>query len=421
MLIDFRVKNYKSFKNEAGFSMVASSIKENPQNVFTVNKTSLLKSAVVYGANASGKTNLIDSMFFMRQFVINSSKESQQNEKIDVSRFRLSVSSEKLPAQFEVTFLYEDIRYRYGFAVDEEKVCAEWLYYVPKKIEVPVFFREEQRFDLKRHFKTEEPLVKGDRIRPNALLLSVSAQFNGKIASKVLEWFRSVACLSGLHDFQYQGYTCEKISEDNIAKGKVLSFLKRADMGIDDLSVRKEQVPESALPAHFRNKKEAAYQHVIDVFHRKFDDDGNVVGSVCFDLDRDESSGTNKFFSLSGPFIDALENGLVFFVDELDSKLHPHLIDAICELFNSEEHNPKNAQIVFVSHNTNLISRGILRRDQIWFTEKDRCGATDLYSLVEFKKAGKKVRNDASYEKDYLRGKYGAVPAIRDLGAAYGE
>jgi uncharacterized protein len=156
--------------------------------------------------------------------------------------------------------------------------------------------------------------------------------------------------------------------------------------------------------------------------HKKYDKKLKEVGVEYFDLMRQESEGTKRFFELSGPLIDTLVGGKILFVDELDARLHPHLVKAICELFNSRELNPNNAQLIFVSHNTNLLSSGLLRRDQVWFAEKNRYGATELFSLVEYKDENeKKVRKDASYEKDYLRGRYGAVPIINDLGVAYGN
>ena len=177
MLVQFTVKNCKSFKDKATLSLVASSIKERKtENTFQISKDlSLLKNAVIYGANASGKSNLLRAMSFMKNFILNSSKETQISELIQIERFRLNTETENQPSYFEIIFIHKKIQYRYGFAVTEKEVTEEWLYYIPNVQELKVFTRKGQNFSLSRHFKSEEQLVQANRIRPNALLLSVSA------------------------------------------------------------------------------------------------------------------------------------------------------------------------------------------------------------------------------------------------------
>ncbi len=429
MLVQFTVKNFRSFKDEATLSLVASSIKERvDENTLAISENlSLLKSAVIYGANASGKSNLIQAMKFMKWFVLNSSRETQvSSEKIKTEGFKLHTETEHQPSVFEIIFVYDQIRYRYGFAVTEKEIIEEWLYYVPNKKELEVFTRTKQEFYLGRHFKSQELLVQEKRVRPNALFLSVSAQFNGAIAAQIMEWFSSkFDCISSIYSDHYGGVTLS-LSEQEKGKNLVLEFLKRADIRIENFNIVKTDVVYDKLPAELKKmlrERKSLIQLEVKTAHKKYDSKGNAVGLVNFDIGAEESQGTKKFFELSGPIINTLVEGKVLAIDELDLRLHPRLIRAICELFNSKKLNPYNAQLIFISHNTNVLDKELLRRDQIWFVEKDKYGASELFSLVEFKDAesGKKVRNDASYEKSYLKGIYGAVPCVRDLEVKYGD
>ena len=426
MLIQFSVKNFRSFKEESILSLVASSIKElAEQNIFRVsNDLSLLKNVVIYGANASGKSNLIRAMSFMKRFILSSSKDTQVSEPIPTERFRLHTETENQPSVFEIVFIQKKIQYRYGFAATQKEVVEEWLYYVPNKQELEVFVRKGQDFNLSRHFKSEEPLVQANRIRPNALLLSVSAQFNGEIAKTIMEWFSFFNCISGLDSRNY-GPIAFKLSKDEGGRKSILDFLKKADLGIDDFNVVETKVERANFPPEvlkFFKEDKGLTRIDIRTAHKKYDSKGNVTEIVNFDMNKDESQGTQKFFELSGPIIDTLK-GRVLVIDELDAQIHPKLARAICEVFNSKELNPNNAQLIFIAHNTNILDKDLLRRDQIWFVEKDQYGASELFSLVEFKdpQNGKKVRNDASYEKSYLNGIYGAVPHVRDFEVKHGD
>jgi uncharacterized protein len=427
MLVQFSVGNFRSFKELVTLSMVAAPIKEHIENnTFKVSeKLSLLKNAVIYGANASGKSNLLYALHFMRLFIVNSSKESQANESINVSKFKLNIENEKKPAVFEIIFIHKGIRYRYGFAVTEDCVVQEWLFYVPNKQEVKVFTRDKQKFNLSYHFKTEESLVKEGRIRKNALFLSVSAQFNGVIAAKIMEWFLNFNCISSLDNDLYKNVTFS-LSQKDEGKKAILNFLKMADMGIEDFNVIKTKMERKDLPSKLVSSLPEKGDFVrvdIKTKHKKYNEKGEVIDLVDFDMVKDQSHGTQKFFDLSGSIIDTLFEGKILFLDELDSRLHPFLIKAICELFNSKKLNKQNAQLIFVSHNTNVLDKDLLRRDQIWFVEKNKFGASELFSLVEFKDSedGKKVRNDASYEKSYLKGIYSAVPCVKDFEGYYGD
>jgi len=424
MILNFSIKNFKTFKEKATLSLIASNYdkdsREN-ENIHFNEKFGLrlLKSAVVFGANASGKSKLLDAFSFMKDYVINSSTKGQKGDEIDVEPFRLSSETENEPSEFEVIFIYKDILYRYGFEVTTKKVVSEWLYYKPKTKEIELFYRDDNNFETHgRNFSKGRTVIKEKLVRDNALLLSVAAQFNDKTSINVTDWFKRLKTLSGLNESGYQGYTMGK-TENPIQKAKILDLLKAADLGIRDIELQKldvEKLPKD-LPKDLKDKilkdvNDKNTQYISDVLttHNKFDENKNLIDSVNFSLDDDESSGTRKYFALTGPILDVIENGYTLVIDELDSKLHPNLVCRIVSLFNSKEFNPKNAQLIFNTHDTNLLSSGLFRRDQIWFTNKNKYGEGSLYSLADFK--SDIVKKDEAFEENYINGKYGAIPFL---------
>lgn len=423
MLIEFSVGNYRSFKEKVTFSMVAANLVAKDKNLdrtnlFEVDKDlKLLKSAAIYGANASGKSNLAQALSFMKWFMINSSKETQSTEKINVEHFRLSTETESEPSFFEIVFVLDGQQYRYGFEADRDRVVSEWLFYVPKVRETKLFERKSDRFSVSKTYKADGIQQK---TRDNALFLSVSAQFNVKIAEKILKWSTSqLQIISGLNDEAYLEYTVNCLMQ-NQNKDEIIQLIKKLDLGIGDIEVKQIEItPESiSFPSNFPDelkkwmiKNGTGQAILIDTVHKKFNSEGNDISTELFNLNRQESEGTQKIFALAGPLVDVLKNGKVLVVDELDARLHPLISRAIVELFNSNETNPNQAQLIFMTHDTNLLSNKLFRRDQIWFAEKNRYGATDLYSLAEYKG----VRHDASFESDYIKGRYGAVPYIGNL------
>ncbi len=422
MLIQFTVKNYKTFEQEAKFSLVASNYyKEKAENnIIAMPKfgLKLLKSAVIYGANASGKTKLFDALQFMKNFAISSSKDKQISDKIGLEPFRLNSVSEKLPSAFEVIFIFKDKLYRYGFEATTEKITEEWLYCTEKKKEIELFYRKEQDFELDASFKVDD-LVQRKRIRPNALLLSVAASFNDPIAETILFWFENnFNILSGLKEETYIDFSVNLL-RNKVDQAKILNLLQYADLGITALDLKKatladlpDEMPDE-LKAFLAEKIKAGEDLFSDVHtsHKKFDADKSIAKLVRFTMDDEESSGTRKYFALAGPIINTLANGETLFVDELDAKLHPNLTHQLIQLFHNKETNPYNAQLVFNTHNTNLLDADIFRRDQIWFTEKDRYGAASLYALAEIKG----VRNDHDLAKNYTQGRYGGIPFLGDI------
>jgi AAA15 family ATPase/GTPase len=402
MLLEFTVSNFLSFKERKTLNLEATSITEHiDTNVIKTERYDLLKGVVIYGANAGGKSNLIKAMSTMRRIVLHS-VEFASTKKLDIVPFLLNTETEKSPSFFETLFLIDNIRYRYGFEVDNTNIKAEWLFETQKKTEKTLFIRENDAIEVMKNFPEGENLE--EKTRDNTLFLSVVDQFNGKTARKIIQWFNNFVVASGLSHEGYKDTTFSMLKDEK-QKLSLMQFYSNLDLGFDDITLEKSlKEKQSLLPIESID---------IKTTHKKFNNENQIYGDVKFDLFNQESAGTNKIFNISGSVFDTLKNGGVLIVDELDSSLHPLLTLAITKLFNSAEYNPKNAQLIFATHDTNLLHYGNYRRDQIYFVEKDNYGASDLYSLVEYKEDGDKtVRKDRSFEKDYIQGRYGAIPFI---------
>jgi len=427
MLIQFSVRNFRTFKEKATLSLIASNYdkKREAENIVEDPTFNLrvLKSAVIYGANASGKSKFMEALLFMRSFAIGSSRESQKGDAIKVHPFKLNVESVNEPSEFEVIFTYKNVMYRYGFEADKDKIVSEWFYYKPNTKEVELFFRDNQNFDVHpRNFTKGAIGVKAGMVRDNALLLSLAAQLNDATAIQAIEWFKNLRIISGLQEESYQGYTMSK-AKDPLLKTKILKLLKGADLGIQDIKLEMldidslpKEMPKELRDKLIKDSKDDNTEIFSDIVttHKQYDSSKRFKEYVDFSMVDDESSGTRKFFALTGPVLDVLENGYTLVVDELDSKLHPNLIGKLVSLFNSKELNPNNAQLIFNSHDTNLLSSGLFRRDQIWFIEKDKFGEARLYSLADFKTDA--VRKTDPFEENYINGKYGAIPYLEMFG-----
>jgi AAA15 family ATPase/GTPase len=430
MLLEFSVGNFMSFRDTKTLSMVASAIKEHAdKNVFKIEipnakrakEINLLKSSVIYGANASGKSNLIKAISFMKYFVLSSSTAGPVSDEIPVDRFLLDSEKDKEPSFFEIIFTHKCIRYRYGFEVNRMEVVNEWLFYAPKGKEALLFMREGKNFKIGSNFREGKGLK--EKTRENALFLSVTAQFNGKISTNILQWFKQkLRIISGLDDKKYADFTLKKIKSDE-GKNEILKFLAIADLGIDDIKLIYYDIDDDEVPSFIKKdilrriklkrENKVTMEQITEVFkivssRDKYDKDKIKCEKILFEFGN-ESEGTKKLFALSGLLTSALKEGYVLVVDELDSRFHPMMTRFIIELFNSNVTNQANSQLIFVTHDTNLLTKSLFRRDQIWFTEKNRYGATDLYSLVDYR-----VRSDATFSKDYILGKYGAIPFIGD-------
>ena len=446
MLIEFSVSNYLSIKEVITLSMVASnavkeleSPTEGVNNVFwdKSNKNKYLKSAVVYGANGSGKSNLLSAIGFYRRFILLSSNDRQADDEIMTIPFLLSTETENKSSSFEMIFIIGAIRFRFGFEVTKKNVTSEWLFGFDTENsnkESTYFTREHQNIKVSnRNFKEGKGLE--NNARPNALFLSTVAQLNGEVSNKIQNWLKTnINVISGLDDAT-TAYTIGRFQEQEEFRKKIINFFKLINLGIEDIKMEEPVLDNLSkiLPQKREDEKIASLiqelqkelkdrmkkggdtrEISINAFHKKFDKANKLIDTIALDFEL-ESKGTQKLFSLLGPWFDTLEKGKILIVDELDSRLHTKLTTELLKIFQSGI-NTKNAQLIFASHDTNLLRNDLLRRDQIWFTEKDDKGSTDLYSLVEYKiNQATSVRNDASFEKDYLIGKYGAIPYFGNI------
>ncbi|MGF1922832.1 MAG: AAA family ATPase [Bacteroidia bacterium] len=428
MLIQFSFSNYKSFKDKAVLKLTASNYDKDTregENIMFEKSMALrlLKSTVVFGANASGKSKFSDAFVFFVNFILESSRESTKSDPIRIENFSFNTQSRVAPSEFEIVFIQEGVRYRYGFEATRKEIISEWLYYRPKSKEIELFYRDGQHIlPNEKLMPVAKTLHAQGLVRGNALLLSVLGQFNDQIAGKIIDYMRSINCISGLNEMQYKRNAIEKVKEDSEHQAQILKLIQAADLGIEDIRYEdllpfiKRHEPSFEKFLEFKDMMEELDPHMLSTIrtrHKVYDENNQEVESTELSMQNDESDGTQKYFFLTGLILDSLEKGTLLFVDELDSKLHPNLVCKIVSMFNSKLTNPKGAQLVFNSHDTNLLSSGLFRRDQVWFIEKDRYGASTMFSLADFKTST--VRKKELFEENYVRGKYGAIPFLGEF------
>ncbi len=425
MLLQFSVSNYRSIKDTITFSMLSSSKNENS---FKIKKYNLLNSAVIYGANASGKSNLLRAMAFMRRIVLNKTKVIQSTDTLPHDPFRLNSSTKDASSTFEIVFFIDEIKYRYGFELDNTTIYAEWLYADEKGKEAKLFYRDSEDEEYVNP-KFKEGYIFFDnskskiRVSLNQLFIWKCDQDGGEISKSILKWFNSFNLIDGLDHRGFVNYTMNKMEDENFKK-EIVNLVKTADIGIEDINVNKEEISKE----FFYEKTPYKVDYIDDLvesgkniipiiktIHTIYNEDNIAIldengkeKKEIFELDDEESVGTQKFFKMSAPILNTLEKGKILIIDELDASLHPMLTKHLIKLFSDKEINTKNAQLIFATHDTNLLKPQIFKRDQIWFTEKDKYGSTTLYSILEIKG----VRANDDFEKQYIQGKYGAVPYL---------
>ena len=424
MLIEFSIENFLSFKDLTTLSMVAAkSFKEhNDSHIIETNANfNLLKSAVVYGNNASGKSNLLEAMGFMKAIVLNSFRDAlmdNEEKKFPLEKFALNTKTEEETSYFEISFIQNGIKYRYGFEIDYDKIVAEWLFHTTSK-EVYLFKRYNQDIEInKSAFK--EGLGKDKDVKENVLFLSLLATLGKETSTGIVDWFKKFNFVNGIHDRGHKRYTIDKLKTDSQFFTWVLHFIKYLE--ISNLATTEEDVSEIDLES-LRNKEKdeeiisllSSIQKIqskqpkrdqLITYHRKYDENNVLIDTVPFNFDKQESEGTKKLLYLLGPWYDVLQNGKVLIVDELDSRLHGQLTSRLIDFFH--KFNRSNAQLICAVHDISLLKKEIFRRDQIWFVEKNQFGASELVSLGNFKTD--KVRNKSAFDKNYFEGKYGAIP-----------
>lgn len=414
MLIEFNVENYLSFKDLTTLSMVAAkSFKEHKEShiIKTENNLNLLKSSAIYGNNASGKSNLLKAMIFMKGMVLTSFRDALVNNYergFPLEKFALNTKTEKETSYFEISFIQAGTKYRYGFEIDYDKIVAEWLFHTTSK-EVYLFKRDLQNIEVnKSAFK--EGIGKEEDVKENVLFLSLLATLGKEISSTIVDWFKNLNIVTGIHDTGYKRYTIEKLKSDKQFHNWVQHFVRYLE--IDNLLTAEfvdvNEVEFETLSEREDNKESFTKpkREQLIAFHRKYDENNILVDTIPFDFDAQESEGTKKLLYLLGPWYDTLLNGRVLVVDELESRLHSHLTLKLIDFFNHI--NNKSAQLICAVHDISLLNKDTFRRDQIWFVEKNQFGASELFSLADFKTDT--VRNNSAFHKNYLEGKYGAIP-----------
>jgi AAA15 family ATPase/GTPase len=415
MLLQFTVNNYKSIKDTTTFSMATTS--KDKGNSFKVKKYELLQSAIVYGANASGKSNFLKALIFMCRIVLNRDKVILSTDRLPHYPFKLSTETEDSSSSFEMVFFIKETKYRYGFELDNSTVYAEWLYADENGKESKLFYRDIEEGELYvNRLKFKEGLRL--KVSKNQLFLWKCDQEGGEISASILQWFSRLNMINGMEDGQYVNHAMKQMENEQFKK-ELIALVKTADIGIEDVLLEEEDIPRSViedmpLPAELKKQfleSDSLKKVSLLTHHKKYDEEKNEIGITTFELDEEESRGTQKFFKMSAPILNTLREGKVLIIDELDASLHPMLTKHLIKLFHNKEINKLNAQLIFATHDTNLLHPSMFRRDQIWLTQKDRYGATELYSLAQFKN----VRKDEDFEKKYIQGKYGAVPYLQDF------
>ncbi len=403
-LIEFSVENFKIFKKKVTFSMFS----RKGERTFNSNGENLLKTSLIYGPNASGKSTLLYAFNIIWGGVLYSSN-NQEGSDLPYVPFILSDKINQ-PSYFEVIFSLDKQIFRYSFSILREKIVTEKLTEILSNgNEKDYLIRNEQSIELFNDFIDSEDVK--TKTRKEVLFLSAASQWNNHLAMKIVDGFKNINIINGGVNGVYRGYTVELVKKNPAAREKILTFLKKADFCIETIEVKEIMIPKSIeKQTAFSNKREAETMDVVYFSHSKFDSGNNKIGIEKFNMG-DESVGTQKFFDALGPIIDTIENGKVLFIDEFDNSLHPLLTKFIVDIF--EKNNPNNAQLIATTHDTSLIShKNNFIKDQIWFTEKDKYGAGSLFSLSE---VNDDIRNNTEFSKKYLEGRFGALPFIESI------
>jgi uncharacterized protein len=379
MLLRFQFSNFRSFREEQELSLIADAMADSPSSVIRspAVEEGILPVAAIYGANASGKTNVLKAFRFLSDAVTKSHREWAPEARVLQQPFRLDPNSKPRSSKIVVDIVVQKVRYQYGFVASPDLFEKEWLYAYPEGRQQKLFVREASKpMTFSRKLAGEN--VRTEKLmRPNSLFLSAAAQNNHSGLIPIYEWFSELEFVLTPRE---PNVTAALVSNSDMMGHDVASFLRSADLGIKGLRLK----PGNEL----------------EILH------GNRGSGAAFSL-HDESEGTVTYLSLLGPLLFAIHHGRVVCVDELDASLHPLLAAQIVQVFQNPKTNPKHAQLIFNTHDTNLLSPKLLRRDQVWLTEKDRDGSSHLYPITEFK-----PRKGENLENGYLQGRYGAIPFI---------
>lgn len=427
MLVEFKVGNYRSFREEQTLSLVASKDTELDDNCVEQGKLRLLKATGIYGPNASGKSNLIRVLSTMQHII---EEPAKPGEKLPITAFKLDDKYKKKPSSFEVTFFQGEARYQYGFTATSERVYDEWLYAYPKgrlrDIAQTWFERnfnrktEKTEWNFGSYLRGEKEKLKNRTIN-NVLFLSVGAQWNNEQLNTVYEWFleklriilpseRSPVTTINILMSSEEDKEWRKISYTYIR-----NMMRRADFGIHGVNIKKEELaPEEIdfeklkfptdMPEKARERilRDLKGKIKVEFVHRAEQTGKDIEFSPL-----EESDGTRRFFEFAGHWLLTAVKGITLLVDEIESSLHPLLVRELIKFIQNPEISNVGAQLIFATHDVTLLDPELFRRDQIWFTEKDEYGSTNLYPLSDYK-----PRKGEAMQKGYLSGRYGAIPII---------
>lgn len=399
MLIRFSFKNFKSFKDENCLDMEATSLKEHEYNVAKIDNGEYLKVSAIYGANASGKTNVLQAFDYMKNRILISDDSKKKSPIDEENIYSFMINDEPIALEVEILAKNNKI-YKYGFELVKDNIISEWLYEKRVNKFYSIFERENNNVTMKTN-----KIAGLSNIDKKTLFLNIYSKIDkdNEDFANVYYWFMNSNYLD-LGNPDFEGIIDKRVSfkilTDKNYKKELLKFIKTFDAGIEDINT----IPDSVEAVKNNNGIVN-----IKVTHRG---ENGEEKALPFYL---ESNGTRKMFYLFDFFMDALKNGMVLFVDELDAKLHPLLTRYIINLFHNSDTNKGNGQLIYSTHDTVNLNKDTFRRDEIWFAEKDKDGISTIYSLADYKINDVKVRNDATYNKDYLSGRYGAIPVLEDF------
>ena len=415
MLIEMKVENFGSIRERQTLSMVASkAIKEHREthvlhpSLGSMHDIALLPSGAVYGANASGKSTLVRALWRMQNFILNSDQMGSEGNpmpgQIPPPRvpFKLAPEWDAKPSRFEVSFIQDQVRCQYGFALGKLGIEEEYLLTYPKGRSQVLFERGPKEWYLNRALGPKTRDLQ-ERTRPGALFLSVAARWNHALLTPIHAWFKDR--LRGIDCSILAPFTFFQAWNDESVRTRLVSFIKRADFGLQDVTSQLLPSRQINIQADTGKVDLMNGQAVLPHFmHSRSDGTGTVPFEIF-----EESGGTQRYLALAGPWLDALANGRTLVVDELETNLHPLLVRKLIEVFHSPEHNPRHAQLIFATHQTALLDPSLMRRDQIWLVEKNAEGATQVSPLTDFS-----PRNQEALQKGYLSGRYGAIPLLEE-------
>jgi AAA15 family ATPase/GTPase len=433
MLLEFKVSNYRSIGDEQCLSLIpAPKQKDYSQNILTLGKYQALNAIALYGPNGGGKSNMLMAMSLLDQ-LIHISSRTPSTSSLPYDPFLLREGFAEKPTTFEISFIHEGQRYRYGLEYNATRILREWLYRKSIGREVSVFEREDEIIDVSSSFDGSKKLIEAaiEATRPNALFLSTSDMLNLPEAKQIMQWFRNFSMIDGLNTENEEIRTVA-LWENESYRTKIKSYLQNLGLDIVDVDIATRKFDESELPENLSDfeknqlikKLSGKHLYQVNSKHRIYNQSAiPSERTLSWLWEERESSGAKKAFQLSGPILWALTNGGVLIIDEIEAKLHPIMTLNTIELFLDPKTNINNAQLIFATHDTNLLTYSKLRRDQICFAEKNKWESTEIYALSDFIYIGErngepiseKERPDTDKEKRYLEGRYGAIPVLGKL------